>query len=594
MCSRATGARAEGVNCTAGATGGHAGGLSCQSNGPSSFVHGQGCIVDTSGTACTAVGVNTSATGYGTIASGASDFANGIKAAGAGSFVTGRVGTGSIQSVFAGSVACGYADSGGTIVSSGNGTIAGGFSAAGSISASFTGSVAYGSCFGGTITASSQGAYASGSSNNSSLIFATGEGAYAQGRGEGGGKLQALGSATFVRGIASGGFITCQGGGGTAFGAAGSGGTIIVTASPSFAFGNALSALEVTRSDASCAMVIERDTRVPSNKSNSLLIGQYGTAVTSVTQGSNTVQGIGSFQIAGGSDTFNRDISVAIGTQTFGGASIGGGISNFWNTCGADYAEYFEWEDGLVDNEDGTAFFVGQGLSNPDKIVIAPNTESVLGVASSSFSNVGIIGDSAELKWKNAILRDTLGRHQFKYSYVESFMHIMRKYNIIITASIETIINASITSIVPHNGGESVQDAEFESFVNLLRPISFQIKIPNDNITLENINDNNYDLYIIKPLDPADYNTMFTELENANPIRVSVPNPVFDPSLTYIPRSKRKEWIPVSLLGKVIVRDNGQCTPGQKCDCLNSIAIPGTMWRVLTRIAPDTIKILFK
>jgi hypothetical protein len=39
-------------------------------------------------------------------------------------------------------------------------------------------------------------------------------------------------------------------------------------------------------------------------------------------------------------------------------------------------------------------------------------------------------------------------------------------------------------------------------------------------------------------------------------------NPLYDPTLEYIPRSERAEWDVVGMLGKLIVRDDGSCIPG--------------------------------
>lgn len=40
----------------------------------------------------------------------------------------------------------------------------------------------------------------------------------------------------------------------------------------------------------------------------------------------------------------------------------------------------------------------------------------------------------------------------------------------------------------------------------------------------------------------------------------------FDSSKKYVRRSDRAEWVRVNVLGKVIVRDNGECVPGQFCE----------------------------
>ena len=55
----------------------------------------------------------------------------------------------------------------------------------------------------------------------------------------------------------------------------------------------------------------------------------------------------------------------------------------------------------------------------------------------------------------------------------------------------------------------------------------------------------------------------------------------------------RPEWSPVSLLGKVNVTDDGTCVPGRKCDCVNGIATNGNTWRVMARINPTMVKILY-
>jgi hypothetical protein len=39
-------------------------------------------------------------------------------------------------------------------------------------------------------------------------------------------------------------------------------------------------------------------------------------------------------------------------------------------------------------------------------------------------------------------------------------------------------------------------------------------------------------------------------------------NPEYDCTKSYIPRSKRPEWVAVGLLGKLLVRDDGTCRPG--------------------------------
>lgn len=71
-----------------------------------------------------------------------------------------------------------------------------------------------------------------------------------------------------------------------------------------------------------------------------------------------------------------------------------------WNGGGADYAEYFEWEDGNINNETRTGMSVS--LSN-GKIKVAENNEVVIGVVS---ANPSMVGDTAFNKWEGKYLKD--------------------------------------------------------------------------------------------------------------------------------------------------------------------------------------------
>lgn len=87
---------------------------------------------------------------------------------------------------------------------------------------------------------------------------------------------------------------------------------------------------------------------------------------------------------------------------------------------------------------------------------------------------------------------------------------------------------------------------------------------------------------------------------------VQVPNQYYDQKQEYVKRSNRKEWVRVNLLGKVIVRDNGKCKPGEWCQpitCgkskkMRGYAEPAEMktygWKfyVTQRITENTIEIL--
>lgn len=77
-----------------------------------------------------------------------------------------------------------------------------------------------------------------------------------------------------------------------------------------------------------------------------------------------------------------------------------------------------------------------------------------------------------------------------------------------------------------------------------------------------------------------------------------VVNPAYDPTKTYIPRSQRKEWATVGIVGKLIVIDdgtcetNGYCYPSQNGIATNSVN--KTNYRVMKRIDSSHIQVFIK
>ena len=71
---------------------------------------------------------------------------------------------------------------------------------------------------------------------------------------------------------------------------------------------------------------------------------------------------------------------------------------------------------------------------------------------------------------------------------------------------------------------------------------------------------------------------------------------------SYISRLNRNEWVPVNLVGKCIVEDNGECQPGNYCTLydgddkeLYGIAIPCDKgYYVISRVSKNTILIFYK
>jgi trimeric autotransporter adhesin len=73
-------------------------------------------------------------------------------------------------------------------------------------------------------------------------------------------------------------------------------------------------------------------------------------------------------------------------------------------------------------------------------------------------------------------------------------------------------------------------------------------------------------------------------------------NPAWRSDQKYTPRSRRPEWVAVSLIGQVLVRDNGACRENGYCIVNdNGIAVPSQRgYRVLERTTPTQILIMLR
>lgn len=109
------------------------------------------------------------------------------------------------------------------------------------------------------------------------------------------------------------------------------------------------------------------------------------------------------FNIGNGSASQNSAMQVDFSGNVYAGGA--------YKTIGADYAEYFEWLDGNVENQDRIGLFV---TLDGDKIKLANKGEYILGVIS---ANPSIVGNSAELDWHGKYKTDVYGRLIYDESY---------------------------------------------------------------------------------------------------------------------------------------------------------------------------------
>lgn len=131
------------------------------------------------------------------------------------------------------------------------------------------------------------------------------------------------------------------------------------------------------------------------------VIGKYN----KVNSGSATIYSAANnaFVIGNGSSSTTKSNSFRV---TFNGAAYG--LSAF-NSTGADYAEYFEWSDGNLNNEDRIGKFV---TLYENKIRLANEDDNyILGVVS---GNPAVIGNVSDDSWNDMYLRDEYGRLQYE------------------------------------------------------------------------------------------------------------------------------------------------------------------------------------
>ena len=125
------------------------------------------------------------------------------------------------------------------------------------------------------------------------------------------------------------------------------------------------------------------------------------------------------------SDKNNYAFIIGNGSEQSSGITKDNAMAVHWNgtihakttsVSGFDYAEFFEWEDGNINDEDRIGYVV---TLKGDKIAKANANDRVLGIISGT---TAIVGDNPEFGWKNKYLTDEFGRTI--YDLVEEFEEI--------------------------------------------------------------------------------------------------------------------------------------------------------------------------
>mgnify|MGYP000353073587 CR=1 FL=1 len=166
-----------------------------------------------------------------------------------------------------------------------------------------------------------------------------------------------------------------------------------------------------------------------------------------------------------------------------------------WSGGGADYAEYFEWSDGNILDEDRRGISV---VLDNEKIRPAVEGETPIGVIS---DNPSVVGDTAWNKWIGKYLRDDFGAY------------ILEEYT----------VTEWEEDVVSEDNSVSTKTKSFESD-----------KIPSS----ESV--------------PSDA-TVKSEDDNGKTLERRTFNPDYDESTEYVARKDRQEWDTVGIMGKLRV-----------------------------------------
>ena len=164
------------------------------------------------------------------------------------------------------------------------------------------------------------------------------------------------------------------------------------------------------------AVIASRAASVTEDPKNCLLVGDGPTATKSTSTGYRDLSCI----ILGGGgtdtdDTHTNSNAIALVGNSYStvGPALGVGFADVgWVATGADFAEYFEWNDGNPNEEDRVGLFVKLSLSNSGvpngKIEVGG--ENTIGPVSAM---PGFVSNAPTLNWTGKWQKDDFGRFMF-------------------------------------------------------------------------------------------------------------------------------------------------------------------------------------
>jgi hypothetical protein len=167
---------------------------------------------------------------------------------------------------------------------------------------------------------------------------------------------------------------------------------------------------------------------------------------------------------------------------------------------GADYAEFFEWKDGNSSDEDRVGYSV---VLDGNKIVKATDSDDASKIIGVISGKPAVVGDGAWNKWQQKHLKDDYGRYIYE-DYTQTEWTIVEEGK-------DDIYHSYQTDLIPDG-----------------------LSVPSDALVT-------------------------TKDQDGNNLQRRKVNPDWNKDTTYIPRSERKEWDTVGLMGKLRLK-KGQPT----------------------------------
>jgi hypothetical protein len=276
---------------------------------------------------------------------------------------------------------------------------------------------------------------------------------------------------------------------------------------------------------------------------------------------------------------------------------------------GADYAEYFEWEDGNPNSEDRSGLAV---VLVGDKIREAQEGEIPFGVIS---ANPSIVGDADIDQWKGKYLRDDFGAYVREPYEVVEWEEVIpavtektpRTWDKPVMIEVEEPVPAvtSQKAIINDEGEAEIVEVEIEpattkmvevqkvetveEMVNVPEQIVEGVLIPEheelqevekpvfetsvvvdqqgnpvvDEVEIEAEKTIKHSYEADKVPEGVSVPEDATRINNENgqPLTRRVLNADYDESFEYIPRSERPEWSTVGLMGKLRLRKGQPVAP---------------------------------